>query len=47
MLGIVNKLCEELEKVWDGFDEWPNSLHLVRENYFGKTFEVSICKQGI
>jgi hypothetical protein len=40
MLGVV-EFCVELEKVWPGFHEWPDTSHLVRENYFRKTFEVS------
>ena len=40
MLGVVNKLCDELEKVWPQFSTWPDSLHLCREQYFSKTFEV-------
>jgi hypothetical protein len=39
MLGVV-KLCVELEKVWPGFHEWPDTLHLVRENYFRKTLKL-------
>ena len=41
LLGIVNKLCCELEKRWSGFQEWPSKLYLVRENYFSKTYEVT------
>ena len=41
MLGITNKLVEELEKVWKGFHQWPQYFNLVREDYFGKTYEVS------
>jgi hypothetical protein len=28
--------------VWPGFHKWPDTLRLVRENYFRITFEVSI-----
>ena len=42
LLGITNKLVQELEKRWPDFHIWPESLHLVREDYFGKTYEVSI-----
>ena len=42
LLGIVNKLCECLEKVWPDFPKWPESLHLVKENYHGKCYEVRV-----
>ena len=45
MLGVVNKLCDELEKRWDGFSTWTGSLNLVKEDYFSKTFEVSFGHQ--
>ena len=41
MLGITNKLVQELEKRWDDFHTWPKSLHVVREDYFGKQYEVT------
>ena len=41
MLGVVNKLCDELKKKWSDFSTWPKALHLCREQYFSKTFEVS------
>ena len=39
-LGVVNKLCEVLEKAWPDFHQWPESLNLVRESYHGKCYEV-------
>ncbi len=39
-LGLTNKLVQELEKVWKEFHLWPESLHIVREDYFGKQYEV-------
>ena len=40
MLAITNKLVQELESQWSDFHLWPESLHIVREDYFGKCFEV-------
>jgi hypothetical protein len=39
-MGIVNKLYKELELVWPDIVFWADSLSLVREAYFDKTFEV-------
>ena len=40
MLGVTNKLVKELEKRWPIFHEFAESLHIVWEDYFGKTYEV-------
>ena len=40
LLGLTNKLCESLEGVWPDFHLWPESLHLEREAYHNRCFEV-------
>ena len=42
MLGITNKLVQELEKKWPDFHKFAESLYIVREDYFGKQYEVNI-----
>ena len=39
-LGITNKLCESLERSWPDFHLWPESLHVVRESYHNKCYEI-------
>ena len=41
LLGVCNKLCDSLEKVWPDFHLWPEKLNLVKETYHGKCYEVS------
>ena len=47
-LGLTNKLCELLESVWPDFHLWTGSLHLEREAYHNRCFEVqdALKKQG-
>ena len=47
MLGLVNKLCDDLAKVWEDFYKWPAGLHLVREQDFGKTYDVMFERERV
>ena len=40
--GIVNTLFRAIEKFFPGITAWPKRLHLKREEYHGKIYEVRI-----
>ena len=44
-LGIVNKLYDELKKVFPSLDDWPKSLYIIKEDYHGQCFEGNECSR--
>jgi len=42
-LGIVNKLYDELLKLFPRLNDWPKQLHIIREDYHGSSFEGNQC----
>ena len=44
-LGVVNKLYDELHKLFPGLDNWPTGLYITREDYHGHTFEGNECNK--
>ena len=44
-LGIVNKLYDELQKLFPSLDEWPKALFITTEEYHGQCFEGNECSK--
>ena len=44
-LGVVNRLFDELLKLFQGVTDWPKQLCIVREDYHGKSYEGNECNK--
>ena len=45
MLGPVNKMFDELLKVWPQAEKWSDILHIKREEYHGDQFNGNECRK--
>ena len=45
LMGPVNKMYDELSKVWTACEEWIQRLHIKKEEYHGGTFNGNDCRK--